>query len=128
MPLPRLVEGLVTRIPYYAFTIRHDRDTGAATEFAKRLVAIRSGAMFPTFTTQSFVSAPRRRGHLLAIGVVETRSLIEKAAQAILDETARFNRTSNAGFQYLGFDDVEAAWFRPEVDGWFNAKTGEQLR
>lgn len=118
----------MTRIPYFTFTIRHERDTGAPTEFAKRLVAIHSGSMVPTYTTQSYVCAPRRRGDLLAIGLVETKALIEAAAAAIVNGTARFNRTDNAGFQYLGFDDVEAAWFRPDVDGWFNAKTGESLR
>lgn len=118
----------MTRIPYYTFTIRHARDTGAPTEFAKRLVAIRAGAMVPTYTTQAYVSEPRRNGDLLAIGVVDTRALIEAAVSAITNGTARFNRTENAVFQYLGFGEVEAAWFRPEAGGWFNAKTDEQLQ
>jgi hypothetical protein len=111
----------MTWAPSFTFTIRVARDSGAVTEFVKRVRSIANGTEYPRYTTQSYVLVPRRAGLLLAIGIVETRQLYGQALLEIEEETARFNEAPNAIFQYIDYADADADWFQPGI-GWSKAR------
>lgn len=60
-------------INYKTFTIRYRRASGAVTEYAKRLAAIRGndGALYPYLTIQAYADK-REQGHLLSYAIVKT--------------------------------------------------------
>jgi hypothetical protein len=80
-----IVRGVASRVQYLndlpydtppdTFTIRKERQSGAKTEFEKRLHAIRKGGLYPHWTTQAYLDEPG--GELLSIGRVRTKDLIE---------------------------------------------------
>lgn len=76
-----IVRGVASRIQWgdkdwSSFTIRKSRDSGAKTEFRKRLEAIRGdrGAVYPHLTVQAYVSK-RRTGDLVSVAIVKTEDL-----------------------------------------------------
>src|SRR5437762_25013 len=80
LPCWTVLRGIASRIQYGrsypTFTLRYKRSSGAATEFEKRLYAIRHGAqgyIYPHLTIQAYISRPS--GRLLAAAVTETSSL-----------------------------------------------------
>lgn len=74
------VRGVAVRVQwgvnYRTFTIRYKRQSGVATEYAKRLAAIRgnNGAMYPYLTIQAYADK-RDGGRLLSYAVVATQDL-----------------------------------------------------
>jgi len=80
-----IVRGVASRVQYVVnlpydtppdtFTIRKERQSGAKTEFEKRLHAIRKGGLYPHWTTQAYLD--EERGQLLSIGRVRTKDLIQ---------------------------------------------------
>jgi len=80
-----IVRGVASRIQYLnrlpfdtppdTFTIRKQRQSGARTEFDKRLYAIRRDGLYPHWTTQAYLDKPR--GELLSVGRIKTKNLIE---------------------------------------------------
>lgn len=79
-----IIRGVASRVQYLTnlpfeqppntFTIRKERESGAKTEFEKRLNAIRRGGLFPYWTTQAYLDKPR--GELLSFARVRTEDLI----------------------------------------------------
>lgn len=79
-----IIRGVASRVQYLTnlpfeeppntFTIRKERESGAKTEFQKRLNAIRRGGLFPYWTTQAYLDKPR--GELLSFARVRTEDLI----------------------------------------------------
>jgi hypothetical protein len=80
-----IVRGVASRVQYLSrtpfdkppdtFTVRKERQSGAQTEFEKRLNAIRKGGLYPHWTTQAYLDKPR--GELLSVGRIRTDDLIE---------------------------------------------------
>jgi len=80
-----IVRGVASRVQYVCnlsfdsppdtFTIRKERESGAKTEFEKRLHAIRKGGLYPHWTTQAYIDRPK--GELLSLGRIRTKDLIE---------------------------------------------------
>ena len=86
----RVQEILPGRDPYATFTVRYRRYGGAATEFEKRLSAIRdrdSGALYPHLTVQAYIR-DRRGGPLLAAAMSKTVDVVNLLAQQLSDSTA----------------------------------------
>jgi hypothetical protein len=69
------LDGLPFNTPPDTFTIRKQRQSGARTEFEKRLRAIRKNGLYPHWTTQAYLDEPR--GELLSVGRIKTKTLIE---------------------------------------------------
>ena len=80
----RAMRGIASRVqtiadgyePYNTFTIRYRRSSGAETEFAKRLAAIRDrdgGWLYPHLTCQAYID--QRKERLLSCAVVRTKDL-----------------------------------------------------
>lgn len=70
--------GIASRIQwdydYSTFTIRYERYTGTATEYKKRLEAIKKGYFYPTYTLQAYF---KRDLTPISCAVVKTKSLYE---------------------------------------------------
>jgi hypothetical protein len=79
-----IVRGVGSRIQYLStssldtpadtFTVRKERQSGARTEYEKRLHAIQNGGVYPYWTTQAYLSEPQ--GELLSLARVRTKDLI----------------------------------------------------
>ena len=72
--------GIASRIQtttknWHTFTVRKARQSGAPTEYQKRKHAIENDLFFPKFTYQAYVTKDTG-GKLIALGVVQTRDLI----------------------------------------------------
>ena len=61
------------KLSYDTFTVRHSRDSGAMTEYEKRIKAIEVGALFPTITVQAYIVNDR----LSAFAIIRTVDLFE---------------------------------------------------
>lgn len=94
------IRGIASRIQeskrlWDTFTIRLSRDSGAITEFEKRLKAIESpdrGWIYPALTVQAY--AATKKGPILSCGITNTKDLI----QYIKSGLHYTRRTSNASF------------------------------
>lgn len=88
------------RVPWDTFTIRYERDSGAETEYAKRLRAIQDregGWLYPHLTIHGYVSDAD--GSLLSAAVVRTCDLFAFAAEHEHDaspETVYFRSNDRA--------------------------------
>mgnify|MGYP000524116429 CR=1 FL=1 len=79
-----IVRGIGSRIQYLSsskletpadtFTVRKERQSGAKTEYEKRLHAIQNGGVYPHWTTQAYLTEPQ--GELLSLARVRTKDLI----------------------------------------------------
>lgn len=94
------LRGIASRVQWgdkcwETFTIRMARDSGAATEYQKRLNAIEStdGWLYPVLTVQAYVTT-RRTGKLLGCAVARTVDII----QAVKDGHCDMRHVSNATF------------------------------
>ena len=107
LPSGNVLRGIASRIQYGraypTFTLRYKRSSGAATEFEKRLYAIRHGAqgyMYPHLTVQAYMSHPK--GKLLAAAVTETSSLYLYAERYRADRSRVYEqRNSSDGNSFL---------------------------
>lgn len=95
--------GVASRIQvgksWDTFTVRKSRDSGASTEYAKRLNAIeKDGIIFPKLTYQAYVSKDTG-GKLQTMAVCLTRELIE------------FCRDGHASIRHTGKSQVGGAEF-----------------
>lgn len=102
------VRGIASRVqvcdrPYNTFTVRKSRDSGAKTEYQKRLEAIESnkGWLYPALTIQAYVTA-KQNGVLLSFGVCQTEALI----RYIQAGDVKVRRTSNAEFYVVPFSEI----------------------
>lgn len=113
----------MTKVSYATFTLRYATRAGGLTELQKRLVANKSGALLPTHTIHSYVQEPARHGDLICIGITDTRALLAVVAGQLEAGTAKFKKTSDAIFLYVGFDELEVAYYDP-VLGWRTLQNG----
>ncbi len=115
--------------PWDTFTVRTERDSGARTELAKRLEAIKEdhGYLYPHLTVQAYCSKPCGEGELLSVAAVRTDQLILRAGAIEKlwrqgggitpfypqgHNGAGVRRTSNATFVYMSFAYLRAAQFQ----------------
>jgi hypothetical protein len=111
-----LVRGLASRVQWCdkawkTFTVRLSRDSGAETEFSKRLRAIENpdtGYLYPHLTIQAYIESPRRGGQLLGAGIVKTKDLITLCDRLIREGDQNsplwgIRRTSNAEFIWVSW-------------------------
>lgn len=73
------LQGIASRVQWGSkawntFTIRSERHTGAKTEFAKRVEAIRDGYFYPAFTLQAYFTDRETNG-FLSVGIIKTINL-----------------------------------------------------
>jgi len=70
--------GLALRVQYdrnyETFTVRHQRESGMKTEFAKRRESLHSGGLTPTLTLQAYVD--RKENKFLAGAVAKTEDVL----------------------------------------------------
>lgn len=72
---------------YDTFTIRKSRNTGAQTEYNKRLKAIQSGKwLYPYYAIQAYLTKPKRKGSLIALAVTHTKDIIDMIQQGNYEE------------------------------------------
>lgn len=79
-------------------TVRRRLVSGAATEYDKRLRAIRKGALYPSLTIQAYIDGDR----LLAAAAVDTRHLMDKCQE--LEHQIRRNPADGSEFIFVGWD------------------------
>lgn len=65
------------KLSYDTFTVRNSRDSGAMTEYEKRIKAMEVGALYPTITVQAYIVNDR----LSAFAIVRTVDLFEYIKQ-----------------------------------------------
>jgi hypothetical protein len=107
----RGIKSLASRIqrcdpkrPFNTFTVRAARDTGAETEFAKRVRAItEDDGMYPAYTLQGYVS--KLDGSFLSASFVRTEHLYKYMLAA--DAFFETKRTSNAIFYVVRWGQLE---------------------
>ena len=116
------MRGLATRVQWCdrswgTFTVRYSRDSGARTEYHKRLEAIYSseGWLYPYFTIQAYVANPRRQGALISACAIKTKDLMDICADIERAELAKkhspaggMRRTNNAVFLYVYWNWLES--------------------
>jgi hypothetical protein len=119
------MRGIASRVqigkPWNSFTIRLSRDSGAKTEYAKRLAAIeqpRHGWMFPSITVQAY--AESKTGPVISCGITKTVDII----QYIKDGMHVTRRTKNASFAVCFWNKMQASGY--EVKQWQNKKKSRQ--
>lgn len=77
-----LVWGVASRIqtikdgykPFNTFTVRKARESGASTEYEKRVYAIKNGGIYPFLTMQAFVD---KDDNFLSVGIARTTDIME---------------------------------------------------
>lgn len=99
------IRGLASRVQwghnFKTFTIRKSRETGAETEYEKRKRSIDNDALYPHYTCHSYFDT--KEGDLLGFAVCKTVDLFD----AIDNGYFRVNRTTNADFYIIKWDDVD---------------------
>jgi len=113
---PEITRGLASRCqwitgkPYNSFTVRFGRHSGADTEYATRVAALRQdGAIYPWWTVQAYFDQNTDR--LLAVGIIQTKNLfeyIEKRGGAKAF-SLRFNRDGSSDFFAVFWRDLQLA-------------------
>ena len=89
--------------PWDSFTVRTWRESGAATELYKRMLAINNkkyGFQYPHLTIQSYTELPRRQGKLVSLAVTLTESLIQYA-DSNPDHIEERNTPDNGAARFL---------------------------
>ena len=119
----RGVRGIGSRVQWIgahdSFTIRYTVESGAETEYAKRLKAIRSrsseGLIFPHLTIQAYLNG--RGGDLQSVAIVHTEELFEYVAGLVETEAifmnpspatfgVRFNYQDNSEFIFVKWEHL----------------------
>lgn len=87
-------------------TVRLERDSGAVTEFRKRLIAIENEYEFPVYTIQSYVS-DRENGTLLSLAIAKTKDLIlfiKKGKSGYHYDINKVDKNGRALFYYVKWE------------------------
>jgi len=98
--------GIASRVQFgtknwETFTVRYRRDSGAKTEYVKRLEAIETGRfIYPYLTSQAYVTGDGRS--LIGFGVARTVDIFDTIKQGNFIK----RRSDNAEFLAVNFDDV----------------------
>ena len=101
------LQGIASRVQWgekawNSFTIRHERHTGAETEYQKRLKQIRNGYFYPAFTLQAYFDN-RTDNNLLSVAVIRTTDLYKFAEQ--YQNYVRQNKSDNV-FKIVFWSDL----------------------
>jgi hypothetical protein len=110
------IRGMASRVqwikpgyaPWNTFTMRKSRDSGAKTEYQKRVEAIQSneGWMYPALTVQAYIR-DNENAELLSFGLAYTDEIIDYILKGLADD----NATTNASFYIIPFCPVAIyAW------------------
>ena len=104
------MRGIASRVqrvdrPYATFTVRMSRDSGAVTEFEKRVAAIKDGWLYPHLTTQAYIA--NADGRLLSVGMARTRDVLAMIQQSSPGVCVR--RTVNAAFYVVPWGTLRDA-------------------
>jgi len=130
----RQVRGVASRVQWgnawNTFTVRYSRDSGAKTEYEKRLADIKSNAgwLYPHLTVQAFIDGKKGGdGCLLSVAVIKTKSLID-ACSLVVDgcvdrSDGGIRPTSNAVFIWVSWDWLKRQGY--EIKTW---QAQEQLQ
>jgi hypothetical protein len=106
------MRGIASRVQqgvaYNTFTIRTSRDSGAETEYAKRVEAIssNSGWIFPHLTVQAYVRT--KEGPILSVGLAKTSDIIEFINKGL----HKMKRTSNADFAVCDWEKMKNCGYK----------------
>jgi hypothetical protein len=104
-PKTGLIWGIGSRFqktygkPFNTFTVRRSRESGAETEFIKRLYAIKHNCIYPQLTMQGYYSD--KTGEILSLAIAKTKDIM----QYILDNK------QNIKVQYTHEDKIGQASF-----------------
>jgi hypothetical protein len=97
----RGMRGIASRVQwninYRTFTIRKERESGAKTEFEKRLYAIRNDWLYPFYTVQAYISIAENKRELLSVAWCKTKDLIEYIEEGALGEDYYIKTVDNNG-------------------------------
>lgn len=100
------IQVIGTGKPYDTFTVRAERDSGAKTEYEKRLQAIQHGYLYPRLMMQAYIT--NWRGELISAAVANTEDVI----RFIEAGNADTRRTTNAEFYVVPWSDLKEAGAR----------------
>lgn len=100
------IQTVGTSQPYNTFTVRAERDSGAKTEYEKRLEAIKHGYLYPRLMMQAYIT--NWRGELVSAAVADTKDVI----RFIEAGNAATRRTTNAEFYVVPWSDLKEAGAR----------------
>lgn len=109
------MRGIASRIQqgskaWNTFTVRMARDSGAMTEYTKRVIAIETGKyIYPYLTIQAYVKT--WAGPVLSVGLAKTFDIIE----FIKNGFHTTNRTTNAEFAICPWDEMAKRGFKVRV-------------
>lgn len=89
---------------YNTFTIRKTRESGAATEFAKRLESIENGSLYPDLTMHTYID--KNMGEIRSLAIARTKDVIKYILK--YNPPTRFARDESgwAEFYYCDWDDM----------------------
>jgi len=106
----KYIRGVASRIqighPYNTFTIRFERQSGAETEYEKRIYAFENDVLYPHFTFQAYVD----NGELQSLAICHTKDLFQK----ILDGHKSQRSTGNDQIGQASFYVVDWDCFAPD--------------
>lgn len=108
------VEGIASRIQFAeksfdTFTIRLERDSGTITEYEKRKRAMASGAIYPKFTFQAYVSKDMQLLSMAIIRTVDLYKFVEENQQTV--KHTGEEQFGQASFIACKWQDLKAAGF-----------------
>lgn len=92
------------RLPYNTFTIRKGRESGADTEFKKRLEQIKSNGLYPYLTMHTYVESGT--GLLLSLGIARTIDVIDYILTYNPKTRESEDEHGRAWFYYCPWDDM----------------------
>lgn len=110
-----LVWGVASRIqdydprkghkPFNTFTIRKARASGAATEYEKRVYAIKSRGVYPFLTMQAYVNT--QSGEVQSLALCKTTDLMDYVERGFARERhTGAEQRGQAAFFYASWDDM----------------------
>lgn len=117
----RQLRTLATRVQWThkswdTFTVRRSRKTGSATEFVKRVEAMREGYLYPMMTIQAYLAT--KGGAILSVAACYTADLFD-----FIQEYEPFVKTVSDGntFYVVDWKDLKTAGYwveivRPDTD------------
>ena len=106
------VYGLASRVQYgrnyRTFTVRKERESGAKTEYKKRIDASTYGGLSPQYTMQAYV----KDGEINGLAVVKTEDLLNFIEKGLADEgRTGANKDGQATFYICGWDKLRDAGY-----------------
>lgn len=90
-------------IAWNTFTIRYERDSGAKTEYEKRMYQIKHGYFYPAYTLQAYFDN-RKDMNLLSVAVVKTVELY-RYAEENFDKLGQ-NKSNNV-FKFVRWSELD---------------------